>query len=125
MALNLRALVVDALKNGLPTGWKVIGHPDVPDRASGRTACVWTTSIKPQPAAPSTYEVTLTVAVLTPHQDARKADDDLDPALFEVLEVLWGVDQLVFDGAERSTYGSTTPAWDITVRTAFTATPED
>lgn len=123
--IDLRAIVAGPLRDALGTGWTVIGHPDIPERVNGRTVCVWTSNLNPLASAPSSYEATLNVAVLSAHQDARKADNDLDPALIEVLSVIWTIPDVVFDTAERAVHRDTIPAWDITVRTAFTATPED
>ena len=122
--INLRAIVAEPLAAALGDGWTVIGHPDLPVRPSGHVVGVYTTDLKPLPSAPSSYEATLVVVVLTDSQDPRKADDDLDPALLEVLQVIWTIPDVVFESAQRVTRGDS-HCWDITVRTAFTATPED
>lgn len=124
---NLRALVVGPLEAALGDDWTIIGHPDPPARPDESTVAVWTTDIAWLPEAPaSTYSATLMVVVFTAHQDARKADDDLDPRLIEVLDILWRAPDVILVSAERVTRGNA-PCWDVTVRTAFTPdlTPED
>jgi hypothetical protein len=126
---DLRAQVVDPLKAALPaTKYKVDGYPGgVPARPGKRTVCVWTTDLKPLAAAPSQYEVDLTVLVLTPHQDPTKADDDLDAALSDVLTVLWtDAPGVRFVSATRTSFNDdTVQAWNVSVATNIRTTTEE
>ncbi|MGN8245292.1 hypothetical protein ACTHAM_002411 [Cellulomonas soli] len=125
--MNLREDLVAALTAGLPAGeWLIVGYPDTPTRVEKRTVAVWSSRIAPQEGLGSAYRLDQTIEVLTPRQDVRQADDDLDDALMAVLAVLWPLTWLSVESAERTTNDEKTyHAWTITVRRVFTAAPEE
>lgn len=128
-ALNLRSVVTDALNDpdsGLDlTKYKVMGYPGTPTRPTKRTVSVWPVTITPLPQAPSQYRVELTVVVLSSHQDPTKAEDDLDEALADVLDVLWSAPGVMFESATRTSFKEdTVQAWSLTFAAVITATED-
>lgn len=127
MAENLRAPIVDALTAALPADeWKIIGYASMPERVDQRTVAVWAATIEPSTRLKrGQYAVGVQLKVATPHQDVAKADDDLDGALLDVLDVLLGLRAVSFESAERTTNDAKTQhTWDITVSQILVATPE-
>lgn len=129
-ALNLRGIITDALRDpdtGLdPSKYAVGGYPGVPTRPSKRTVSVWPVELSPLPQAPSQYRAQLTVLVITPLQDPAKADDDLDEALGDVLDVMWATNGVLFDSATRTSFNEdTVQAWSLGFTVNIIATPED
>lgn len=123
---TLTESVRTALADGLVGDWLIIGHADIPDRIERRTVALWSSRITPLEALASAYSLEQTIEVITPHQDIRQADDDLDAAVLDVLAVVWATPALMFVTAERTTNEAKTyHAWTITVRAVFTATPEE
>lgn len=127
--MSLSSVVLDALKDpetGLDlTKFKVTGYPGQIVRPSKRTVSAWVTEFTPLPQAPSQYQVTLTVLVLSAHQDPAKADDDLDDALTTVLDVLWRTPAVLFQSATRTSFADdTVQAWSLTFNAVITATEE-
>lgn len=124
--MSLASVVLDPLTAGLDaTKFKVTGHPGVVARPSKRTVAAWVDEFAPLPQAPSQYQVTLTVLILSAHQDPAKADEDLDEALTTVLDVLWRVPAVLFQSANRATYADgTVQGWSLTFNAVITATEE-
>ena len=59
------------------------------------------------------------------HQDPARADDDLDDALGDVLDVLWTTSGVLFESATRTSINNdTVQAWTLTVTAVITATQE-
>lgn len=128
-ALNLRSIVTEALRDpdsGLDLSkYVVMGYPGSPSRPSKRTVSVWPVTLTPLPQAPSQYKVELTVLILSAYQDPAKADDDLDEALADVLDVLWSAPGVMFDTATRTSFNDdTVQAWSLTFNAVITATEE-
>lgn len=124
---NLRGEVVAALTAGLPAGeWVIVGYADAPTRIEKRTAVVWAATIEPSARLKKgQYALQLQVEVATPHQDVAKADDDLDGAVLDVLDVLLAMPSISFERAERMTNDAKTAhGWAITVQQILTATPD-
>lgn len=127
MADNLRALIVDALTAALPADeWVIVGYADMPTRIEKRTVAVWASQIEPtQRLKPGQYALEVRLEVTTPHQDVRKADDDLDGAVLAVLDVLFAQPAVIFNRAERITNDEKTAhAWAVYVQQILTATTE-
>lgn len=124
---NLRGPLVAALTAALPADeWTIIGYPDAPERVERRTVAVWAATIQPAPRLKAgQFVLAMSLEVLTPHQDVRQADDDLDGALLAVLDVLLAQPSIVFTSAERTTNNAKTAhAWSIRVEQILTVTPE-
>ena len=124
---NLRSAVVDALTAALPANeWAIVGYADMPTRVEKRTVAVWASRIEPSTRLKGgQYALEVQLEVATPHQDITKADDDLDGAVLDVLDVLFGMSSVVLNQAERTTNeAKTAHAWNITVSQILIATPE-
>jgi len=112
----LRAPLTEALTTGLAGRYDVVGYPTA--RYTRPTVAVWTTGITRLPAAPvGAYELTHTVLIITGQDTASGADAALEPALLDVLEVLWRAPQFLVDSATRTVSDDeTTHSWTLTVR---------
>lgn len=115
-----------ALRDALPASWKVGDFVPVGTRVDRTTVSVWSTTLGPLDAAPAgNYVLGLTVAILTPHQDPKQADDALDDALRQVLTALWRTPSVTLSTAERqASNDQTTHAWVLTVQAGMTITEE-
>lgn len=115
-----------ALTAALPASWKVGDYVPVGTRVDRTTVSVWTTSLDHLEAAPANYVVGFTVAILTQHQDPKRADDALDDALQKVLAALWRMTSVLVTGAERqATNDQTVHAWVLTVQGGISITDQE
>jgi len=116
-----------ALAASLPSTWRVTGFVPVGTRIDRTTVGAWTTDIAHLEGAPNGHYVqSASVALYTPYQDPEKADDALDADLEVLLDALWQVPDVMFDGGQRTaTNDQTMHAWILTVRQGITITQED
>lgn len=134
---SARTVLAQALDAGLPESYtdaagrtlayRLTGYQRALDRVDARTVLVWQDQLTPQGIGSDRAMVTLTVWVLTPHQDGPDVDDDLDAALLDVLAVLHGRRDLVWTVAERGVLADTWHGYKITVRAGghIIRTPEE
>jgi len=121
---NLRAPLVQALQEGLGTGWTIIGTPRALDAVQGPTVAVYADRLAPLPQAPAGhYRIQFTINVMTPITDPARADDALDESLSAVLALLWERTDFLLESAERGVIqDSSIHAWTLTVAGGLTIT---
>jgi hypothetical protein len=73
-------------------------------------------SVQPLPEAPRSYRAnTFQVLVVSNVKTGDKAEDILDDLLDEVLDAISEIPDAFFSLAQRITYGTTNPAYEVTV----------
>lgn len=134
---SARTVLAEALAEGLPETYtdpsgraltyRVTGFQRQLDRVDSRTLMVWQDRLTPQGIGTDRAAVTLTVWVLTPFDTSPAADDDLDDALLDVLNVLHGRRDFVWTDAERGVLADTWHGYKLTVRAGghIIRTPEE
>ena len=114
--MSVRTTLAAHFRDSLPPIWQVIGYPSDVDGVSRPTLMLWQSEVRKLPAAPSQYEVTVELRVVTPVESPHKADDALDLLLEQVLDVLEQHPAVLWDSAERIALFDRFPAYKITVK---------
>lgn len=111
-----RAQLIRQLKPSLPKSWRLIKFEDNLDEIDRITVMVRIQSVSRMPEAPQGFYLTTAVLeLLTPQTDLSLAEDSLDVALFDLLDILntikpnlWVSTQKVLDaGTKRLAYDVT------------------
>jgi hypothetical protein len=110
---GVRATLTDSLTDALP-GWALFPSGErVRDTVTEPTAFLTRTAVTKLAAAPlGFYENEMTLTVISPNPDSEDALDDL---LDEFLEALDEVANVRWSNAQRAVYGSSNPAYQITI----------
>lgn len=116
--MRARTWIADSLRKSLPKTWRVIDTEMTLDRPSTYVVKVSNQRIKrAEVAAPGSYDYTLNVRLISPNEDAAKAEAGLEDALdllFPALEEQFG---WAWDEAEKVLDPDTnTLAWDVPIR---------
>jgi hypothetical protein len=94
-----------------------VGGSELADApAKGRTVALWVTSVKSSNRFRLAYDVEFDVWVFVGMDDPRRADDDLDEALQDVLGALASIPGVQWSEATRATLANNqAPGWLIKV----------
>ena len=90
--MTIRDDLSTALKAVLPSAWKIIPYQRNLDALDSLTVILKQSTIQDAPDAPQgKYQVSYTVTIASPKQSVQNAEDDLDDAVFVLLDAIKGI----------------------------------
>lgn len=115
---SVQAWLADVLEDALDNTFVVRGYPFAPDEGeTGKSyVAVYRSQTIPAPMGKAAFQHTISVVLMTPHADPRKADEKLDAALLPLLAVLENDDDLkglVWTEAVRTVHAERYPSLSI------------
>ncbi len=115
--MSMRSAAVDALTAQLPTSWTVIDDERSLNTITRPTMLVSVRSFVPSDFAPlSKITVTMALMILSPHTDAKAAEDDLDILLVEALAVINNLPNLTWSEASKVVHLDRYMGYEITTQ---------
>jgi hypothetical protein len=111
-----RAELESLIKPKLPKGWKFIPYRDSIDAITVTTVILKQNTVARSPIAPkSQLAIGLTMTVVVPVTDPKKAEDALDDATTTLAFILEGIPNLTWSPANRAEISSELPCYDIPI----------
>ncbi len=113
--MSMRSAAVDQLTGVLPTTWTVIDDERALNTISKPTMLVSVRSFTPSDFAPlSKITVTMALMILSPHTDAKAAEDDLDTLLVEAAQAINSLPNLTWTEATKIVHLDRYMGYEIT-----------
>lgn len=114
--MGARAQLAVALRGVLPSTVHIVDNPTQDQTADAVLVQLVRTTVRRHEKAPAgQWLASFDVWVVVPHLDSADGGEDvLDDALDDVLEILDGLGWLLWEQAERTTYGDGRAAYKIT-----------
>jgi len=115
--MSMRSAAVDQLTAALPNTWTVIDDERSLNAITRPTMLVSVRSFVPSDFAPlSKITVTMALMILSPHTDARAAEDDLDVLLVEALTGINLLQNLTWTEASKVVHLDRYMGYEITTQ---------
>ena len=111
----MRSVAVDQLIGVLPNTWTVIDDERALNAITRPTMLVSVRSFTPSDFAPlSKITVTMALMILSPHTDAKAAEDDLDNLFAEAAEAINALPNLTWTEATKIVHLDRYMGYEIT-----------
>jgi len=113
--MSMRSAAVDQLTGVLPNTWTVIDDERALNTISKPTMLVSVRSFTPSDFAPlSKITVTMALMILSPHTDAKAAEDDLDTLFVEAAQAINSLPNLTWTEATKIVHLDRYMGYEIT-----------
>lgn len=113
--MSMRSAAVDQLTGVLPTTWTVIDDERALNTIAKPTMLVSVRSFTPSDFAPlSKITVTMALMILSPHTDAKAAEDDLDTLFVEAAQAINSLPNLTWTEATKIVHLDRYMGYEIT-----------
>jgi len=114
--MGARQYLAAALKAAVPKTWDVIEFPTDLENPRHVTVVIRPTSVKRTKGAPRMFrDEDFSLALVEPGLDSAQVETALEASLNILLEILDGIDILVWIDATRATYNGRFSGYDITI----------